>query len=147
MAILNTPEFLGSKVFPSVSESGEVLEVLIEVSPTTVGAAIGATDTVNLMRIPANAVVVGIKTQASATTTAIPTIGTVASDAEVALAVRFSPATAAVQTVAVISAVQNVLADVPAADNSRILALVNTTAALTQTLYVAVQYRASRYGK
>jgi hypothetical protein len=147
MAILNTPEFLNQKPVPAVNESGEVKEILIEVSPTTVGAAIGATDTVNLMYIPANAVITGIKTSASATTTAKPTIGIAASAAATSLTTQFTPATAAVQTVAVIQDVQNVHADLPAADNSRILALVNTTAALTQTLYVAVQYRASRFGK
>lgn len=145
MAVQKTSEVLGSKPIPDVYETGDVKEVVIKWDASAANLASG--DFLQLIRIPANAVISDVRVASSATTgTATVAVGIANAEATTSLSTTFVTG-AAITTTAIAGSVNAVLADTPAADNSRILAAqIGTANITTPTLYFAIQYRAARYG-
>ena len=146
MAIVTTKEFDGVQPVPAPCEVGEIYEVKIVVDTATTNLASG--DLVQLMSIPANAVVTDIRVGSSATTaTATIAVGTALLSTDTTLTGATFVAAAASNGTAMLAPTAAILADAPSATNSRILAAKIAVAAITSpVLYFAVQYRASRYG-
>lgn len=150
MAILRTPEALGQRPVPAVNEVGDVKEILIKWDASATNIASG--DYINLMFIPADAVITNVRVASSATTgtatvaVGIATVTAGTEDTITGLATTFVSA-AAITTTAVSGPINTIFTDVPSSKNNRVLAAAVATAGITSpTLYFAIQYRAARYG-
>ena len=152
MAILKTSEMKGLQPVPAVSEAGELVEITFKWDTSVAGQNIAAGDFLQLMQLPSNAVLADIRVGVNATfgTTTIAA-GIADAAATTALATTYIAA-GALTTTAPVNANATIMGDgalakdAPTADQ-RIVALAFAVAAQsTNTLYVSVRYRASRYG-
>lgn len=145
MAVQKTDEVNGLKPVPDVYETGDLKEVIIKWDASAANLANG--DFLQLIRIPANAVISDVRVASSATTgSGTVAVGIANAEATTSLSTTFV-AGAAITTSAISVADRTVLNDSAAADNSRILcAQIGGANITTPTLYFAIQYRAARYG-
>lgn len=146
MALHKTPEYLGTQPVAAVAQIGDVKEVLIKWDASATALTNG--DFIQLMKVPANAVISNVRVASSATTgSGTVAVGIADAEATTALSKTFVAA-AAITTAAVSSADRTVFTDAPSASNDRILAAAIAGANITSpTLYFAVTYRAARYGQ
>lgn len=158
MALLKTAEFLGIQPIPAATESGDLHEVFIKWDcAATANGAIASGDTIQLMRIPANAVISNVRvaqlsgtqvTLSAAIGVANASTAGVSPDAATTNSVTFN-ATAVPSLTAVSNSGPLVGTDVASSYNDRNLLVVTSVAGIvagTTTLGFWVTYRPSRYG-
>ena len=149
MAIIQTNEMKGLQPVPEPCNAGDVVEVTFKVDTAVTSLGIG--DFVQLMQVPANAVLTDIRVGASATLGATTVAAGIADAlATTALATTFIAA-ATITSTAVSRANSLIMAETPLAaptKDQKIVALaIAAEAESTNVIYATVQYRASRYGK
>lgn len=144
MTILKSKTMQGIIQTPSVRNAGEVYEqtFIIDTAVTN----LGATDLVQLMQVPAYAVVTDIRLGASATLGATTVAAGIATDATTATLATTYIAAGTITSTAVKRANATVMADValdaPTSDERIVAILLGTEAESANKIYVTVQYRA-----
>jgi len=149
MAIIQTNEMKGLQPVPNASEAGEVCEVTFKIDTAVTNLAAG--DFVQLMQVPADAVLTDIRLGASATLgTTTVAAGIADALATTALATTYIAAQA-ITTTAPVLANSTIMAatplSAPTVNQSIVTLAIAVEAEATNVIYCTVSYRASRYGK
>ena len=144
MGIVKSDYMTGLKFPPTPCEAGELYEVTVKIN--TAVTNLGATDLVQIMQLPASAVVTDIRIGASATLGATTVAAGIATDATTATLATTYIAAGTITTTAVVNANATIMGDValdaPTSDQRIVAILLGAEAEATNIIYVSVRYRA-----
>ena len=144
MAIVKSDYMKGLKQLPQPDEYGELYEITVAIDTSKTN--LGATDMVQIMQLPAYAVLSDIRIGASATLGSTTVAAGIATDSTTATLATTYIAAGAITTTAVVRANATIMADAaldaPTVDQRIVAIVLGAEAEATNIIYVTVQYRA-----